>query len=90
MPAIQWALDNGSTWLDWQCSKLEPLCYHCIGTNEMYIHAEHNDDACWDEMCEKALAAEVFAWAHENGCPCTCGQDAVVDDREGYRYLSEL
>jgi hypothetical protein len=83
IPAIQWALDNGSTWLDWQCSQLAPQHYNCSDT-------EHNDDECWNEMCEKRLAADVFAWAHENGCPCTCGQseaaEAAADRRRVYRY----
>jgi hypothetical protein len=78
VPAIQWALDNDSNWLDWQCSLLAPKHYHCIGLDEMYSNAEHNDDECLYEVCEKRLAAEVFAWAHENGCLCTCGQSEAA------------
>jgi hypothetical protein len=78
--AIQWALDNGSGWLDWQCSQLAPFYYHCMGLDEMYSHAVHNDDKCTFAWCEKALAADVFAWAHDNGCPCTCGQSEAAQE----------
>jgi hypothetical protein len=87
-PAIQWALDNGSTWLDWQCWQLGPSNYYCTGLRKMYSDAEHNDDQCRVASCEKRLAADVFAWAHENGCPCTCGQGRASDATIRYRVYS--
>eukprot|EP00953_Heterococcus_sp_UTEX-ZZ885_P009950 5828-Heterococcus_DN1.PRE.2 len=46
VPAIQWALDNGSGWRDWQCSQLAPEHYYCIQKNYRHSNAEHNDDEC--------------------------------------------
>eukprot|EP00953_Heterococcus_sp_UTEX-ZZ885_P004160 2745-Heterococcus_DN1.PRE.2 len=73
--AIQWALERGSTWLNWKCSQLAPKHYRCCSQDKSLSNAEHNDDECYDDMCEKGLAGEVFTWAHSNGCPCTCVQE---------------
>jgi hypothetical protein len=53
---VQWALANGCTWGDWQCSLLSA---------ERYVNGY------------VLQAAELFEWAHKNGCPCTCEQDAA-------------
>jgi hypothetical protein len=52
----QWALANGCTWGDWQCSMCSAERY-----TGKYV----------------SQAAELFEWAHKNGCPCTCEQDAA-------------
>jgi hypothetical protein len=70
---MQWAIANGSTWLVWRCQDLAPYMYSCIGSG----CAEHSDDTCYDS-CNRKGAAELFKWAHENGCPCTCNDAAAV------------
>jgi hypothetical protein len=69
--AIQWALANGSTWLQWRCQDLAPQEYYCAIDGEL-TGAAHNDSECKQELCDKRKAAQLFAWAHEHGCPCTC------------------
>jgi hypothetical protein len=54
--AVQWALANGGTWGNWQCSLFSAGRY-----TAKYV----------------PQAAELFEWAHENGCPCTCEQNAA-------------
>jgi hypothetical protein len=67
---VEWAIANGSTWLTWRCQDLAPEHYNCPC-------AEHSDESC-TSLCDRKIAAEVFEWAHENGCPCTCGEAAAV------------
>jgi hypothetical protein len=73
---VQWALANGSTWLTWRCQDLALQHYHCNsgGTEN---NAEHSDDTC-SPNCDRKYAAELFKWAHENGCPCTCNDGATA------------
>jgi hypothetical protein len=54
--AVQWALANGGTWGNWQCS-----LFSAERHREKYV----------------PQAAELFEWAHKNGCPCTCDQAAA-------------
>jgi hypothetical protein len=72
LQCVQWALANGSTWLGWRCQDLASQNYSCSSDD-----AEHVDDTC-DPHCDRKYAAELFEWAHENGCPCTCGNAAVA------------
>jgi hypothetical protein len=65
---VQWAIANGSSRGTWRCQDLAPEHYHC-GSNS----AGHNDDTCTDRPCYRKQACMLFFWAHENGCPCTCG-----------------
>jgi hypothetical protein len=37
-----------------------------------------SDDTCCCLYCHKQHAHELLQWAHENGCPCTCGNDGVA------------
>jgi hypothetical protein len=70
----QWALANGSTWLIWRCQNLAPEHYDCRSEG-----AEHDDQACTCAgACPRKQAAELFKWAHENGCPCTCEAAAAA------------
>jgi hypothetical protein len=66
---VQWALANGSTWRTWRCQDVVPEYYerHSDG-------AEHSDDTCTYKPCHRKHAAELFKWAHQHGCPCTCGE----------------
>jgi hypothetical protein len=66
---VEWALANGSTWLTWRCQDLAPHQFHCrLGIQV----ADHSEDACKGGYCDRRKANELFVWAHENGCPCTC------------------
>jgi hypothetical protein len=65
LECVQWAVANGSTWREWRCQDLAPQHYECKSRG-----AEHSDDTC--SPCCRKSAREVFAWAHEHGCPCTC------------------
>jgi hypothetical protein len=69
---VQWALANGSTWLVWRCQDLTPQHYECCTDG-----AEHGEDTC-DPDCHRKNAIQLFAWAHEHGCPCTCGEAAAA------------
>ena len=69
---VEWALANGSTWLEWRCQYLAPRHYYCRSEG-----TEHSDDTC-PLQCDRKQAAELFQWAHENGCPCTCGEAAAA------------
>jgi hypothetical protein len=71
---VEWALANGSsTWLTWRCQDLAPQHYQCDSDGLV-----HSDDACSDARCQRKHAAELFTWAHENGCPCTCNETAAA------------
>jgi hypothetical protein len=74
---VQWAMSNGCGWGAWKCSKLKPLLFQCAGTQENTEDA-HNAAECTVEWCHKKRACQLFAWAHENGCPCTCEADAAA------------
>jgi hypothetical protein len=67
LKCLQWAIANGSTWLTWRCQALSSEHYTCDSGSP-----EHNDDTCDKNDCDRAHATELFEWAHENGCPCTC------------------
>jgi hypothetical protein len=71
LKCVQWALAYGSTWLTWRCQELAPKDFGCGSAG-----AEHNDDTCSNRNCERTHATELFSWAHENGCPCTCNEVA--------------
>jgi hypothetical protein len=70
---VQWATANGSTWLAWRCQYLTPA-YYCCDSEGTDVHS---DETC-PPACDRKHAHEVFKWAHENGCPCTCGAAAVA------------
>jgi hypothetical protein len=70
---VQWALANGSTWLEWRCQDLAPEHFDCHS-----VGSEHSDESCNRKYCGKQHAVELFQWAHENGCPCTCSETAVA------------
>eukprot|EP00953_Heterococcus_sp_UTEX-ZZ885_P015635 8803-Heterococcus_DN1.PRE.2 len=72
LQCVQWVLANGSTWLVWRCQDLAPQHYECCTDG-----AEHGEDTC-DLDCHRKNAIQLFAWAHENGCPCTCGEAAAA------------
>jgi hypothetical protein len=69
---VQWAVANGSTWRAWRCQNLAAELYYC-----MCEGTAHSDDTCYPN-CNKKKAAELFQWAHENGCPCTCNEVAAA------------
>eukprot|EP00953_Heterococcus_sp_UTEX-ZZ885_P008670 5174-Heterococcus_DN1.PRE.8 len=73
---VQWALATGSTWLVWRCQDLAPEHYHCNSGGTEHS-ADHSDDTC-SPKCDRKYAAELFQWAHENGCPCTCNDGATA------------
>jgi hypothetical protein len=73
LECVQWAIASGSTWLDWSCQDLATAHYDCQSDS-----TEHSDDTCHRKYCGKQHAAELFQWAHENGCPCTCDEAAVA------------
>jgi hypothetical protein len=69
---VQWAVASGSAWRTWQCQDLTPGNYSCESDG-----GEHSDDTCW-RACVRKHAVELFKWAHENGCPCTCDETAAA------------
>jgi hypothetical protein len=69
---VRWAIANGSTWLEWRCQDLAPEHYDCDSGD-----VEHSDETCFP-ACDRKHAAELFKWAHANGCACTCGEAAAV------------
>jgi hypothetical protein len=73
IPSIEWALANGSSWGDWQCSELEVNGFACYQCRRIV------DYNCRDSHCAKQniKALDLFAWAHANGCPCTCSSSAA-------------
>jgi hypothetical protein len=73
LQCAQWAIANGSTWLNWRCQDLAPQHYRCESDG-----TEHSDDTCSIPNCNRKKAAEVFTWAHEHGCPCTCNSAVVL------------
>jgi hypothetical protein len=82
--AVQWALADGCSWGDWQCSKLMPELYTCRASyDSRYRDGKlvYNEQQCEcpGERCMKRNAIELFKWAHENGCPCTCEADAAAE-----------
>jgi hypothetical protein len=72
LKCVQWAIANGSTWLVWRCQDLESHHYECRSDGPVHI-----DNTCSDIHCYRKHAQELFAWAHKNGCPCTCAHDAA-------------
>jgi hypothetical protein len=73
LQTVQWALSRGCTWGTWQCSMLSEDNFYCSCT-----HADHSDSLQYQTGCQVYNAAQLFAWAHEHGCPCTCAADAVA------------
>jgi hypothetical protein len=72
---VQWALANGSAFLEWRCQDLVAHQYYCkLGVDD------HTDDTdtCKAHNCSRKNAIELCQWAHENGCPCTCGDVALA------------
>jgi hypothetical protein len=69
---VQWAVANGSTWLVWRCQDLALENYSCCSDG-----TEHSDETCYLN-CDRKHAHEVFVWAHENGCPCTCNEPVAA------------
>jgi hypothetical protein len=83
--AVKWALSNGCSWGDWQCSKLNPESFACIASYDTRRRdggQEYNEQfcECGDWYCMKRNAIDLFEWAHESGCPCTCAADAAAAD----------
>jgi hypothetical protein len=69
LSTVKWALANGCTWEDWRCQDLAPehICGaapHLGDSGSMAFRSRQRDKA--------ASVYELFVWAHENGCPCTC------------------
>jgi hypothetical protein len=69
---VQWAVANGCTWGDWQCQQL----------GLEYIFGKTGMFGCGLEVlnskqCDQTVY-ELFVWAHENGCPCTCEDPAAA------------
>jgi hypothetical protein len=72
LSTVKWALANGCTWGHWQCQELA----HERVTGTV---PEPFGSACMElgsKQCAQTVY-ELFAWAHENGCPCTC-EDPVA------------
>jgi hypothetical protein len=67
---VQWALTNGCEWGSWKCQLATPANFCCLTS---FRAGEHNDAECTAKWCPQRQAAALFAWAHENGCPCSCG-----------------
>jgi hypothetical protein len=74
LECAQWAVANGSTWLEWRCQDLANEYYHCRSTI-----SEHAGEACrCTPACPRKQASALLQWAHENGCPCTCNEAAAA------------
>eukprot|EP00953_Heterococcus_sp_UTEX-ZZ885_P030275 16003-Heterococcus_DN1.PRE.3 len=69
--AVLTALADGCAWGEWKCADLAPDLFYCISEG-----GTHKDDDCIP-YCDRKYAVELFAWAHQNGCPCTCEADAA-------------
>jgi hypothetical protein len=70
---VQWAIANGSTFLEWRCQDLAPHQFLCkLGVDD------HSDDASRGHNCFRNIAIELFRWAHENGCPFTCNEAVAL------------
>jgi hypothetical protein len=54
--AVAWPLGKGCSWGAWRCQDFAP---------ELYTEL-HSDEY------NRQNAKDLFKWAHENGCPCTC------------------
>jgi hypothetical protein len=70
VPAVQWALRHGCVWGVWRCEDFTPgnrnfICVCISSSSEPY-------QGCAAPHCGEQAAADLFAWAHENGCPCSC------------------
>jgi hypothetical protein len=76
MLAAQCAVQQGAGWGTWQCAENAPQ--HFAYAKSQAGGAVHNDAACKKAWCSKKNAAQLFKWAHENGCPCTCDADAAA------------
>jgi hypothetical protein len=75
--AVQLAMSNGCGWGAWRCRDLKTLLFKCAETHECSDSA-HEDADCSVEWCHKKWAEQLFAWAHEHGCPCTCEAKAAA------------
>jgi hypothetical protein len=75
--AVQLALQNGADWGAWQCGGVAPDRFNCRGLNKLG-KTVHDDAACKGPWCNSKIAEQLFKWAHENGCPCTCDADAAA------------
>jgi hypothetical protein len=73
--AVQWSLSNGCDWGVWQCTKLVTTKFECDCKSNTSTGSEVN---CNEDWCMKRNALELYKWAHENGCPCTCAADAAA------------
>jgi hypothetical protein len=74
LSAVKWALANGCTWGNWRCQDLAPE--HIFGTvSEGFGGAARM--TLPNKKRDKTVY-ELFAWAHENGCPCTCEDPAAA------------
>eukprot|EP00953_Heterococcus_sp_UTEX-ZZ885_P012052 6936-Heterococcus_DN1.PRE.2 len=79
VPAVQWALANGCTWGSWKCQLAKPAKFYCAVCGR--TPGEHNDAECTVTHCKKRQAAALYAWAHEHGCPCSCGDPSSPVER---------
>eukprot|EP00953_Heterococcus_sp_UTEX-ZZ885_P012063 6937-Heterococcus_DN1.PRE.3 len=72
VPGVQWALQHGCTWDEchWQCDDVMPgnRDFICVCFTSIYEPYQ----GCIATKCGEKAAEELFAWAHQNGCPCTC------------------
>jgi hypothetical protein len=81
--AVQWSLSNGCNWGVWQCTKLATAKFECdckttSGTSSGSSGSSSSTFGCAGDWCMKKNAQELYKWAHENGCPCTCAADAAA------------
>jgi hypothetical protein len=70
--AVTAALASGCAWGVWKCADLAPEHFDSDSGD-----GDHSDANCRG-YCDRKNAAELFAWAQENGCPCTCEADAAA------------
>jgi hypothetical protein len=78
---VKWALESGCTWgAGWSC-QLAPAPYICnckygVHNDSVEYTASAEASSCSD--CVREQAQALFAWAHKNGCPCTCEAAAAL------------
>jgi hypothetical protein len=79
---VKWALASGCTWsTTWSCQQLEPELYKCeceAGEHDDAVEYTGDDDDEEDYACDREQVQALFAWAHKNGCPCTCETAAAL------------
>ena len=64
---IEWAFaEAGATWEGWACEWRDEAMKSAVANGVDMVYAER--------------AQQLFNWAHENGCPCTC---PLVPDEAG-------